>query len=151
MLSALSSGPPHSPSPRLSPTLATALKMIERAANAGLPCPTNEAIAAHLGISSIGTASGYLSTLQKRGFIAVERGQMSRVVTILATGRRTSWEVRCQHVARLKKRAYTKRSEEARQKPLLHHVCRDPCPRCGTRADIGCRHVANRIGLEMAL
>lgn len=124
----------------LSPALQRAFDLIEKAANAGAPCPTNEAIARHMRIRSIGTASGYLSRLRDLGVIRLERGQNSRIVTIVATGRRTSGPPSAAHVSR-------GRVAEHRQVPLSRHVSREPCPRCGARADFGCGHSGQRLSV----
>lgn len=62
-------------------------------ADRGERAPTNEAIATYLRLGSPGTASGVLAALEQKGWIAVERGNRARVVTIMATGRRTAGHV----------------------------------------------------------
>ena len=128
---------------KLSPALKRAYRLVERAAEAGEACPTNQAIAAHMGISSIGTASGYLSRLQDLGVIRVERGQNMRCVTILATGKQTRGRPSIGHVS--------KADVEERQRPLAFQVDREPCLRCGVRPDVGCGHSTRRLGVEMSL
>lgn len=122
----------------LTPALRRVFSLVEQAADKGQPCPTNEAIAAHMGIKSIGTASGYLSHLQRLGVIRLDRGQNARVVTIRATGRQTSGEPGPVHISR-------RRVAEHRQAPLILSAHREPCPRCGVRPDYGCRHSGARL------
>lgn len=71
--------------------------MLVRAAEAGEPCPCNAEIAAVLGSTSVGAASECVSRLERDGWIAVERGNRQRVVTILATGRRTAGVIAAPH------------------------------------------------------
>lgn len=70
---------------------------IERAANAGEPCPSNGVLAEIAGLSGIGTPSILVKRLEEAGAIEVERGGRSRVVTIGATGRRTAGRIHKPH------------------------------------------------------
>lgn len=45
------------------------------------------------------------------------------------------------------RRGRRKRSEIIREKAGQARVKRDPCPRCGVRADHGCEHHAERLGM----
>ena len=73
------------------------LAMLERAADAGQPCPTNAEITEALGTSSLSTAPDTIARLERDGLITVERGIRSRVVTIVATGHRTAGEITTPH------------------------------------------------------
>ena len=66
------------------------LTILERAANAGEPCPTNQTLAQLLGYSSTNGPSGLVNLLEVSGFIAVERSNAGRVVTISKSGKRTA-------------------------------------------------------------
>jgi hypothetical protein len=65
------------------------------------PCPTNDALCALVGWQSTSAASVALSQMESEGLIAIERGQNSRIVTIIATGKRTSGEVPRPHWRRM--------------------------------------------------
>lgn len=155
-----------------------ALAAIERAAEAGEPCPSNNDLADLLGHASPSAGSDIVRELEALGLILVERFQQARRVTILATGRVTAyrgrgvphWRLREDRVPIGEQCAAEARNREARLKiaskfgggntnvldpldpgPVLRFqpkgedrrrfvAGREPCPRCGTRADIGCRH-----------
>lgn len=135
----------------MKPADATALHMIERAAERGDRCPTNSDISVALGCYSTGVASAVVSRLERAGFIVMERGNNSRVATVISTGKRTAgvvgkphWRTRPenrfrQHVRYMAPIKPPEIKPEPRQ-PNTTRVFRDPCPRCGTRADIGCEH-----------
>lgn len=63
--------------------------MIERAADGGQVCPTNREIADMLNVRSVGTPSMKISMLEAAGLIAVTRFGNSRIIEIVATGRKT--------------------------------------------------------------
>lgn len=128
--------------------------LIERAANAGLPAPSNLELANAIG--SVGVASGaYLvSVLERERLIHVERFGASRRITIIGTSKSTlapdgavaHWRTRVaadgtyqrttpRHVERKDLPAAPPRAIVA-----LVPVQRDPCPNCGVRGDIGCKH-----------
>jgi hypothetical protein len=69
------------------------LRALERAANAGVPCPSNDDLSRTLGYASPSKASDLIAMLETIGFITVERGCDTRVVTIVKTGKRTAGEV----------------------------------------------------------
>ena len=66
------------------------LREIEHAADQGAPCPSNGALCGLAGYSSVSTPVQAIRSLEKRGFIAVERFQCARRVTIVATGAKTA-------------------------------------------------------------
>lgn len=129
--------------------LAAVLKMLSDAAEREREAPYNTVIADRLGFASIATASGYVTRLEKMGLIRVERFRSGREVTIVATGKRTLWRGdRTPHfrVAGKAPRPATPRivdpaaptpEETMAARP---RVDRDPCFKCGTRRDVGCRH-----------
>ena len=139
------------------------LTALSRAAAEGLVCPGNDALAGLSGVIGSATASGSVKRLERAGRIIVERGNNSRVVTIVATGKKTAgtisaphWraraagavvadEVKAEADRASRRREAAKRSSvAARMKgddpeilpPALY---REPCVRCGVRGDIGCR------------
>lgn len=64
--------------------------ILERAANSGAPCPTNNDLAELLGYCSGNGPSGLVNLLEVAGCITVERSNCGRVVTINRTGKRTA-------------------------------------------------------------
>lgn len=129
---------------------AIVLKMIESAAERGEKCPSNDCIAGAIGAASPSSGPTVLDRLARRGLITVERGNMLRVVTILATGKRTAGVVKRDHWrfrpenAHRRHIGYSARQRADKPAPVENpgpRQFRDPCPRCGTRADFGCEHL----------
>ncbi len=140
-----------------------------RAASEGVRCPGNDELALVAGFHGSATSSASLKRLEAAGKIAVERGNCSRVVTIIATGKKTAGVVSAPHwrdrakastiVAEVSVEAdrSSRRREAAKRlsvaarmsadpaEGLTPRVYREPCVRCGVRGDIGCRHTASRL------
>ncbi len=77
--------------PRLTPRRAIVFKMLEHAADEGLPAPTDTEIADAIGIRSLGSANLHVATLAKIGLIRIERPSRNRrVIVIVETGARTA-------------------------------------------------------------
>jgi len=118
------------------------LKLVTHAAEMGEPCPSNLVIADVTGSTS---GSALVASLERKGLIRVERGNSKRVVTILATGRRTAGQIRKPHwrdrpETRTKARKVRPKVALA-QEPApesLPRVDRDTCFWCGARGD-ACR------------
>lgn len=68
--------------------VAKTYRILQEAGHKGLPCPTNAEIAEQLGVRSIGTTSNYVSDLEKRGLIEVERTSRTREILVVASGKR---------------------------------------------------------------
>jgi DNA-binding MarR family transcriptional regulator len=66
------------------------LTVLSEAAERGDPCPTNEDIAARLGMHSKSNIGAYIGRLRDDGVIDVDTASRYRVVTIVATGRSTA-------------------------------------------------------------
>lgn len=64
--------------------------ILERAANAGVKCPTNADLAELMGYNTIGKPAEWVVRLERAGLIEVERRNTGRVVTIVATGKKTA-------------------------------------------------------------
>lgn len=67
-------------------------EILVAAADAGECCPSNSALGARIDGSAV-QASDILRRLERRGVIMVARGNNSRLVTIVASGRRTAGPV----------------------------------------------------------
>lgn len=84
---------------------AVVLRMLNAAAEAGVRCPTNQEIADALGMASTGGPARLVAALEDFGVISVRRYQVTRVVTISASGKSTAapassqphWRDRPQH------------------------------------------------------
>ena len=89
----LSSTPETPPAVRgsmyLEPRERTVLAMIEAAAAVGHRAPKNAQISAALGVSRM-MGSYYVTRLEQLGLISVERFARSRIITITATGQKTT-------------------------------------------------------------
>lgn len=81
----------------MTPREAFVFGIVERAVSANQPCPTNGEIADAANQQSVSGPSAILKSLERRGLIKVYRGQISRVVEIVATGKRTAGEIPAPH------------------------------------------------------
>lgn len=127
--------------PTLSRVQQLVLGLIEIAADEGLPCPTNTQLFDELGVS-ISEGSTILVALELKGLIKVERGSSRRVVTIVATGKRTAgeitnthWRYRPKESERQKAKRRVENHQSRMEEVELRRVDRDPCFRCGSRKD----------------
>lgn len=125
-------GPSH---PELSVGQRRILAICVAAAAAGVRMPADREIAAGLSMSGGGGVNAAMRRLTKLGLIRVSQDRTVRQVTIVATGQETrGWQPgdrRPHTVAHL--------PPPAPEKPMMR-VSRDPCFKCGIRADIGCEH-----------
>jgi hypothetical protein len=80
------------------------MRILVAAADAGEPCPSNLTIASAVGSSSMATGASCIALLESMNLISVERGNCSRVVTIVATGKRTAGKVAKGHWRDLRSR-----------------------------------------------
>lgn len=67
--------------------------ILQRAANNGCVCPSNEALASMLGYAGPSKPCDLMALLVTMGFITVESGHNARVVTIVKTGKRTAGSI----------------------------------------------------------
>lgn len=123
----------------------TLLKLLTRCAEAGQPAPSNVVLAERLGLARPNSACLAIQRLEARGLIKVERFGMSRIVTIVETGKSTAGERKLPHWTRRDGTAPVQAQHQAKAadapvQPQPVRVNRDPCPFCEVRADIGCRH-----------
>jgi hypothetical protein len=127
--------------------------VLEACALEGRPCPANGELGELLGYDQ-----SYPSTLVKhlelQGLIRVARGSRGRIVTILTDGPAKGCSTDGDH-ARIRAYHQVQRTIVRRTRfeaeatatgnpavPLGQLVARDPCPCCGVRGDVGCRHRA---------
>jgi hypothetical protein len=132
-----------------------------RAANANERCPTNPDIAHMMGAQSVSSAARAISRLEQRGLIEVRRFSCGRDVRIKETGKSTApypgtrnshWRITGSKVGVAAARPYVRQEERPTPpEPVqLRIVDRDPCPRCGTRADYGCAHIRPSVARAAA-
>lgn len=76
--------------PELNSFEVTVLAMIELAAMAGRPCPSNLDMEMELGCNSTSVAPGVVKSLEDKGYIRVTRYQRAREVEIIGTGAKTA-------------------------------------------------------------
>ncbi|MEG3086155.1 hypothetical protein [Sphingomonas sp. PB4P5] len=118
----------------MSPSDQLIFDTITDAANNGKPCPTNIELAAIVGFLSGQSAGDVLRRLEKAGLITVSRIQNGRMVKILATGQ----QIRSKTYEEAERKHVVRRPIAVEYLPPVTY--RDPCPRCGVRADHGCGH-----------
>lgn len=127
------------------------LKWLEHCAATAASCPTNEEICTRFGFSSKASAVRIMARLEERGLIVRTVVGNSRRVMIKATGKLTGVGGQgmgaggCIGTGRNSHRRFAGDQALAEAFPAVHPVPaqaidRTPCPRCGIRADIGCRH-----------
>lgn len=73
--------------------------LVKQAALRRLPCPSNADLAERFAVKP-NTISRAFNFLEANGMIQIERGQCDRVVTICATGDRTSGIISAEHHTR---------------------------------------------------
>lgn len=123
----------------LSPSERAVFLMIEAAAEVGGPFPANEPMAMMIGTSAA-SVSSYITCLQAKGWIAVEREVHNgpRRAKILASGKWTAFG------AAGPSRTITARPSQHRPPVAPEPQSRDACFYCETRpefaAEFGCRH-----------
>lgn len=127
------------------------LGMLEQAALAGRKCPTNEELGDRLN-SGGSYGSVVMAELEQLGVIRVTRFARGREVEIVGTALRTAPISHKRHwrdQPERPKRTYVRRvalpddevgAHFRGDVPLDRLVDRDPCWKCGVRADVGCRH-----------
>lgn len=106
---------------------ASAYAILERAALAQQPCPTNFDLAAQLDCNPK-TAIQLVARLKDKGMIAVEPTTHGRVVEIVARGIRTAPTV-------TKRRVVREREDYIVRRPAAILTSHTPCFRCGARPD----------------
>lgn len=105
---------------------------ISHAADRGLPCPDNATLLAACNCHKT-TLRDLLIRLTRRGLIRIEYESRGRRITVVETGKRTDWRRANNWVQH---NTVTNRTSPNPDQ----YVDRNPCPRCGTRRDIGCAH-----------
>lgn len=108
------------------------------------PCPSNADLANDLGIMRDADVVQLLKLLQRRGSIEIFSLPSRRVIFIVATGKFTAKTATPRPL-------HTPDNVFRGPVPEAQRVDRDPCCRCGVRADIGCAHNRAPMGLRMGL
>lgn len=127
------------------------LELLTRCAAEGRVAPSNAELTSLLKLERANTVPRIVKRLEERGLIVVERYSCSRIITIVATGQRTGGVPGTPHWLDANRarpaekkpkgdRAPVVRPPVVRTQPQPVSVDRNPCPRCGVRGDVGCRH-----------
>ena len=115
------------------------LRAIEYAVAAGERAPTNVQLAALMGAKSATAGATCIASLEERGLIVVHRFHHGRTITLTRTGASTAPPPNPQpRRERPKRNSHCFVPQRVTEAPSP--VFRDPCPRCGIRADVGCAH-----------
>lgn len=126
--------------------MANLFAFLSDAASKGAPCPNNTHIQDIFDLPSVSEVNPLFIGLETDGLIVVERTGNRRRVTIVATGASTAWTEyyrgRPRLIAGVAGPGDSARPIEGFRGdlPPERYLHRDPCPRCGVRADVGCRH-----------
>ena len=126
--------------------------LLRRAAEKGDRCPSNLDICFAVGFGSASAGPRILARIEKAGLIKVYSGQCSRVVEIVGTGKRTAGDIPRPHWRDRPENKHRKHKQY--RVPIKPHpappepcasfsvlrVERDPCPYCGVRGDVSCKH-----------
>jgi hypothetical protein len=108
---------------------------IVRAARAGEPCPSNTMLCAVLGATSVATPSRLMKRLAARGRITIKGFANGREVFIHEIG----LTLLSASSRRFLDQGETPPPRREMAEPTMA-VFREPCFRCGVRADVGCEH-----------
>lgn len=120
-------------------TAETIYDELVRAARAGAPCPSNSELCRLVGAASVATPAHSIARMAKAGRLKVTHASNGREIHIvelditIMSKMRTKMCIRDQQTERAIRAA-------SRVPPLPPTVFRDPCFRCGVRADVGCEH-----------
>jgi hypothetical protein len=110
-----------------------------RAARAGQACPSNSDLCRLIGATSVSTPAHSIARMEKAGKLRVTHegnGREIHIVELNVTIISKTWS---NTTTRERETAQFERTM-ARIAPPPPPVFRDPCFRCGVRADVGCEH-----------
>lgn len=108
------------------------LDILATAARAGQPCPTNAQMALDIGAGSDSSLTQIMRDMRLNGSIKIHKQGNDRIVEIPSLGLFTAPKPRKTYTGNVVLKFMELES--------LQYVSRDPCFRCGVRADIGCEH-----------
>lgn len=125
----------------LRPTARILYRILCDTADRGAVCPTNFELADLAGVSCISTLNRATRNLADAGLIRIRTMPGNgRIVTIATTGHRTATPPPPAPDAPPRRYLRGSNAPIIAAQPLPPRVDRQPCPRCGTRGDIGCTH-----------
>ncbi len=110
-----------------------------RAARAGAPCPSNTELCRLVGATSVATPAHSIARMAKDGKLRVTSASNGREIHIVELDVTIVSKMRTKNRTRERDTAQAERTA-ARTPPPASRVSRDPCFRCGVRADVGCEH-----------
>lgn len=122
--------------------------VIEQAAEAGAPFPSNDVFVERTCIAQPQNVGSCVNDLEADGLIIVHRKGPFRRAVIAATGKETEWS---RSIGRPKHSGRPSRQRRIDgvdiqlvgfrgDLPPERYVVRDPCTYCGVRRDVGCEH-----------
>ncbi len=110
-----------------------------RAARAGDPCPSNSELCRLVGASSVATPAHSIARMAKAGRLKVAHASNGREIHIVELDITIVSKTRTKLSIREKQSEQAQRAASRAPAPEMA-VYRDPCFRCGVRADVGCEH-----------
>lgn len=110
-----------------------------RAARTGAACPSNSELCRLVGATSVATPAHSISRMAKDGKLRVTSASNGREIHIVELDITIYSKMRTKTKTRERETAQAE-STAARAAPRPAPVYREPCFRCGVRADIGCEH-----------
>jgi hypothetical protein len=110
-----------------------------RAARAGAPCPSNTELCRLVGATSVATPAHAIARMAKAGRLKVTHASNGREIHLTELDVTIVSKMRTLMLKRDQQTAQAKRAAD-RIAPPPPPVFRDPCFRCGIRADVGCEH-----------
>ena len=110
-----------------------------RAARAGDPCPSNTELCRLVGASSVATPAHSIARMAKAGRLKVKHASNGREIHIVELDITIVSKMRTKLNIREKQAEQAQRAASRAPAPEVA-VYREPCFRCGVRADVGCEH-----------
>ncbi len=110
-----------------------------RAARAGDPCPSNSELCRLVGATSVATPAHSIARMAKAGLLRVTAASNGREIHIVELDTTIVSKMRTKLSIREKQSEQARRAASRAPAPELA-VYREPCFRCGVRADVGCEH-----------
>ncbi len=110
-----------------------------QAARTGKACPSNSDLCRLIGATSVSTPAHAIARMEKAGKLRVTHDGNGREIHIVELGLTIVSKTWANTSTRERETAQFQRTV-ARLTPPPAPVYRDPCFRCGVRADVGCEH-----------
>lgn len=123
------------------------LAIFVQAAERNERAPSNLYITEQLGLTCEKAVTRFVTELSRAGLIEVRFSNQYRTIKIIATGKTTLPDPRSKkNIEKQVRREFVE--IPVRRKTVID---REPCRKCGVRADIGCRHKPKAESWEIEL